>query len=450
VSSKHYDLIAIGGGSGGLSAAERAVTHGARCAVVEAGRIGGTCVNVGCVPKKVMWFAGSIAHTLRDAADYGFDVRTGGLDWGRLVAARERYIGNINTWYHGYLKDSGIDEIRGHARFLDSRTIEVEGERYSADHIVIAPGAVPRLPSIPGAELGITSDGFFALEAQPRKVAVVGAGYIAVELAGVLQALGSEVTLVIRREHVLDGFDALLRETLLEAMQDEGIQVVTNTTLTAVERTDDGLRLRCDHGTELAGFDSLIWAIGRDPATADLNLEAAGVETDANGYIPTDRFENTNVPGIYAVGDVTGRIALTPVAIAAARRLATRLFGGRPELRLDYENVPTVVFSHPPVGTVGLTEAQALEQYGPQSVKCYQTSFTPMYAALTSHPSPTAMKLVTVGAQEKLVGVHIIGLGADEMLQGFAVALKMGATKADLDNTVALHPTSAEELVTMR
>jgi len=450
VSSKHYDLIAIGGGSGGLSAAERAVTHGARCAVVEAGRIGGTCVNVGCVPKKVMWFAGSIAHTLRDAADYGFDVRTGGLDWGRLVAARERYIGNINTWYHGYLKDSGIDEIRGHARFLDSRTIEVEGERYSADHIVIAPGAVPRLPSIPGAELGITSDGFFALEAQPGKVAVVGAGYIAVELAGVLQALGSEVTLVIRREHVLDGFDALLRETLLEAMQDDGIQVMTNTTLTAVERSDDGFRLHCDHGTELTGFDSLIWAIGRDPATADLNLEAAGVETDANGFILTDPFENTNVPGIYAVGDVTGRIALTPVAIAAARRLATRLFGGRPELRLDYENVPTVVFSHPPVGTVGLTEAQALEQYGPQSVKCYQTSFTPMYAALTSHPSPTAMKLVTAGAQEKVVGVHIIGLGADEMLQGFAVALKMGATKADLDNTVALHPTSAEELVTMR
>ena len=450
MSSKHYDLIAIGGGSGGLSVAERAVTHGARCAVVEAVHIGGTCVNVGCVPKKVMWFAGGIAHMLRDAADYGFDVKSGGLDWGRLVEARERYIGNINKWYHGYLKESGIDEITGYAKFVDAHTLDVGGEHYTADHIVIAPGAVPRLPEIPGAEFGITSDGFFALKEQPRHVAVVGAGYIGVELAGLLRALGSEVTLIIRKEHVLDGFDALLRETLLEAMQDDGIQVVTNTTLTAVERGDGGLRLHGDHGTELTGFDCLIWAIGRDPNTAGLNLEAAGVQTDANGFVPTDEYENTNVPGIYAVGDVNGKIALTPVAIAAARRLASRLFGGKSELKLDYQNVPTVVFSHPPVGTVGLTEAQALAEYGQQSVKCYQASFTPMYAALTSHPSPTAMKLVCVGAKERVVGVHLIGLGADEMLQGFAVAVKMGATKADLDNTVALHPTSAEELVTMR
>jgi glutathione reductase (NADPH) len=448
--NKHYDLIAIGGGSGGLSAAERAAMYGAKCAVIENDKLGGTCVNVGCVPKKVMWFGASIAHTLQEAKGYGFDLSVENFSWGRLVAGREKYIQGINNWYHTYLKDSNIDEIRGTARFIGPNSLDVNGEQYTADHIVIAPGGVPMVPDISGAELGITSDGFFALEEQPKRVAVVGAGYIAVELAGLLNALGSEVDLLLRRQHFLASFDAMLRETLMEEMINSGVNIMPSISVQKVERDPQGkLTLHCQGGHELMSFDSVIWAIGRAPNTTDLDLEATGVETDAAGFIPVDDYQNTNVNGIYAVGDVTGRAALTPVAIAAARRLADRLFNNQPQRRLEYENIPTVVFSHPPIGTVGLTESEARELHG-EAVKVYQTQFTNMYYALTDHKQGTAMKLVTVGAQEKIVGCHIIGQGADEMLQGFAVAIKMGATKADLDNTVAIHPTSAEELVTMR
>jgi len=448
--TKHYDLLAIGGGSGGLSAAERAAMYGKKTAVIEVGKMGGTCVNVGCVPKKVMWNAASVAHALRDARGYGFDVLVNDFSWADLVTGRESYIQGINDWYHTYLKDSNIDEISGRARFVDARTLEVNGERYTADHIVISPGGVPMIPAIPGAEHGITSDGFFALKSQPKRVAIVGAGYIAVELAGLLRALGSEVDLLLRRQHFLASFDAMLRETLMEEMVNDGVNILPNINIERVEKGSDGLlTLHCQGGHELTGFDCLIWAIGRAPNTADLNLAAAGVEMDGNGYIPTDKFQNTNVPGIYAVGDVTGRVQLTPVAIAAARRLGDRLFNGQSERHLDYENVPTVVFSHPPIGTVGLSEDEAREQHG-DAVKVYQTRFTPMYHALTPHKTRIAMKLVCVGAQEKVVGVHIIGHGADEMLQGFAVAVKMGATKKQFDDTVAIHPSSAEELVTMR
>ncbi len=448
--TRHYDLIAIGGGSGGLSVVERAAHYGARCAVIERGPLGGTCVNAGCVPKKIMWFAASLAHACGDAAGYGFDVELRGFDWARLKAARDGYVKGINDWYHTYLADSNIDEIPGTARFVDAHTLEVDGRRYSADHICIAVGGRPAVPEVPGAELGITSDGFFELEDLPRRVAVAGSGYIAVELAGVLNALGADVTLMLRREHLLRSFDAMLRECLMEEMLNDGIGILSGTQVRAVTRMDDGaLCIECDNGQKLEGFDQLIWAIGREPLTAGLNLEAAGVATDAAGFIPTDDGENTNVPGIYAVGDVNGKIALTPVAIAAARRLADRLFGGMSERRLSYEMVPSVVFSHPPIGTVGLTEAEARERHG-EAVKVYTTQFTAMYHALAAHKRQTAMKLVTVGAQERVVGCHIIGLGADEMLQGFAVALRMGATKRDLDDTVALHPTSAEELVTLR
>jgi glutathione reductase (NADPH) len=448
--TKHYDLLAIGGGSGGLSAAERAAMYGKKSAVIEMGRMGGTCVNVGCVPKKVMWNAASVAHALRDAHGYGFDVLVNDFSWGDLVTGRESYIQGINDWYHTYLKDSNIDEISGRARFVDAHTLDVNGERYSADHIVIAPGGVPMIPNVPGAEHGITSDGFFALKSQPKRVAIVGAGYIAVELAGLLRALGSEVDLLLRRQHFLASFDAMLRETLMEEMVNDGINILPNINIERVEKGSDGrLTLHCQGGHELTGFDCLIWAIGRTPNTADLNLAAAGVMVDGNGYIPTDKFQNTNVPGVYAVGDVTGRVQLTPVAIAAARRLGDRLFNGQSERYLDYENVPTVVFSHPPIGTVGLSEDEAREAHG-DAVKIYQTRFTPMYHAVTPHKTRTAMKLVCVGVQEKVVGVHIIGHGADEMLQGFAVAVKMGATKKQFDDTVAIHPSSAEELVTMR
>ncbi len=448
--SKHYDLIAIGGGSGGLSVAERAARYGARCAVVEKGPLGGTCVNVGCVPKKVMWFGASIAHTLENAGGYGFTLGEYSFDWETLKRARDSYVHGINDWYHTYLADSDIDELVGTAQFVDAGTIDVNGEHYTADHIVIAPGGAPMVPDTKGADFGITSDGFFELESLPRRVAVVGSGYIAVELAGMLNALGSDVTMLLRREHLLRNFDAMLRENLMEEMLGDGIDILARTRVKSVVREDDGsLCIECENGQRLEGFDELIWAIGRYPLSGDLNLEAAGVACDSQGYIPTDKFQQTNVERVYAIGDVTGRAQLTPVAIAAGRRLADRLFGGMPDRHLPYEMIATVVFSHPPIGTVGLTESEARDTHG-EAVKTYQTRFTAMYNAFTERKQKTAMKLVTVGAQEKVVGCHVIGPGADEMLQGFAVAIRMGATKKDLDDTVAIHPTSAEELVTMR
>ena len=448
--TQHYDLIAIGGGSGGLSAAERAARYGKKCAVIEKGPLGGTCVNVGCVPKKVMWLGASIAHTIENAAGYGFSIAAVDFDWARLKQARDDYVHGINDWYHTYLADSNIDEIVGTARFVDAKTVEVGGEHYSADHIVVAPGGAPVVPDTEGAELGITSDGFFELDALPRRVAVVGSGYIAVELAGMLNALGADVTMLLRREHLLRNFDAMLRENLMEEMLADGIDILARTQVTRVVREASGsLCIECENGQRLEGFDKLIWAIGREPLTAELNLEAAGVTRDGGGYIRTDKFQQTNVEGIYAIGDVTGQAQLTPVAIAAGRRLSDRLFGGMTDRYLPYENIATVVFSHPPIGTVGLTESVARDTHG-ESVKVYQTRFTAMYNVFTERKQKTAMKLVTVGAQEKVVGCHIIGPGADEMLQGFAVAIRMGATKRDLDDTVAIHPTIAEELVTMR
>jgi glutathione reductase (NADPH) len=447
--SKHYDLIAIGAGSGGLSVAERAARYGKCCAVIESGKLGGTCVNVGCVPKKLMWFGAEIAHNLEMAGDYGFDVTTNGFDWGQLVRKREAFIDGINSWYHTYLSDSDIDEIQGHATFIDAHTVKVGNKTYTADHIVIATGGRPIKPDVPGSELGIDSDGFFALNEKPERVAVVGAGYIAVELAGVLNALGCDVSLYLRKQHFLRQFDAMLREGLMEKMLEDGVAIFPSTQVGSVVEENDKLTLLCDKGSRTEGLDQVIWAIGRAPNTDAIALENAGLKVDQQGYIRTDAYQNTDVEGIYAIGDITGRDQLTPVAIAAGRRLADRLFNNQPQRRLDYENIASVIFSHPPIGTVGLTETEAREQHG-EAVKIYQTRFTSMQFAFTERRVQTAMKLIVVGAKEKVVGCHIIGPGADEMLQGFAVAIRMGATKQDLDDTVAIHPTSAEELVTMR
>ncbi len=446
----HYDLLSIGAGSGGLSAAERGALYGKSCAVIENKIVGGTCVNVGCVPKKVMWFASGVAETLHNASGYGFDVDIKNFSWKKLIDARENYINGITSWYDSYLKDSKIDYIQGTAKFVDANTLDVDGTQYTADHIVVAPGGTPIVPDIQGAELGITSDGFFALNEQPKRVAVVGAGYIAVELAGLLNGLGSDVSMLLRRGHFLSGFDVMLRETLMEQMVDDGVNIMSKINVQKiVKETGNKITIVCDNGVVLENYDAIIWAIGRAPATTDLNLEAAGIAFDERGYIPCDDFQNTNVKNIYSVGDVTGRAQLTPVAIAAARRLSDRLFNNMPERKLDYEDIPTVMFSHPPIGTIGLTEEQARATHG-DAVKVYISSFTAMYHALCPNQQKTALKLICVGANEKVVGCHIIGMGADEMLQGFAVAIKMGATKADFDNTVAIHPTSSEELVTMR
>jgi glutathione reductase (NADPH) len=449
--TQHFDLITIGGGSGGVAASNRAAQYGAKCLLIEKGRLGGTCVNVGCVPKKVMWNGAQIAGALEDAGDYGFSVGPHAFDWGKLKRERDQHVRDLNGHYAKYLAGNKVEVIPGEARFAAPGTVEVGGQRYSAEHIIVATGGHPIVPDVPGARHGVTSDGFFELEQQPRRVALVGAGYIAAELSGVFRALCSQVTVVLRRERLLGSFDPLLRETLMEQMRADGIEFLTNTQIVGLERDQHGrLTLLCSTGTHLGGFDCVVWAIGRAPSTAGLNLVAAGLEPDELGYLPTDDYQQTQAPGVYAIGDVTPRAQLTPVAIAAGRRLADRLFGGMRDRKLSYEDIPTVIFSHPPIGTVGLTEPEAVARFGAAEVKVYQARFTPMLHAFTTRKIKCAMKLVVAGADEKVVGCHVIGPGADEMTQGFAVAVKMGATKRDFDDTVAIHPTVAEELVTMR
>ena len=444
----HFDLIAIGAGSGGLAVAEKAAQLGRRVAVIERGRLGGTCVNNGCVPKKVMWYAADLAHAVDDASAFGIPASRGTTDWQKLVAGRQAYIARINDYWDGYVDDSGITRIEGTARFVDARTVEVDGRAFTADHIVIATGGRPIVPPVPGAGLGITSDGFFELARQPRRVAIIGAGYIGVELAGVLRALGSEVSVVALESRVLETFDDMIGDVLMAEMRKQGIELHMSFQVAGLAETGAGIALDASDGTRLDGFDTVIWAVGRAPNTRELGLDRAGVEMRANGIVPTDDYQNTNVPGIYAIGDITSRTPLTPVAIAAGRRLADRLFGGQPASHVDYDNIPSVVFAHPPIGTVGLTEQQARDRH--HRVVVYKTDFTPMRHALSEHGVTTAMKLVCAGEQQRVVGIHLIGDNVDEMLQGFAVAVKMGATKADFDGTIAIHPISAEELVTMK
>jgi glutathione reductase (NADPH) len=446
---KEFDLIVLGGGSGGIALANRAASYGAKVALIEAGRLGGTCVNVGCVPKKIMWNAASIAHIFHEAGDYGFTARIQRFDWSALKKSRDDYVAWLNGRYQAGLEKNQVEWIRGRGNFEGARAVAVNGERLEAAHIAIATGGRPIIPKWQGAGLGITSDGFFELKSRPKRVAVVGAGYVAVELAGVFRALGSEVALLVRKESVLRSFDEMLQQAVMREMAADGIEIYTDTHVRELVREKPGLALHCAEGLKLAKLDCVLWAVGREPNTDELNLAAPGVKTDEAGHVMTDEGQNTNVSGIYAVGDVTGREALTPVAIAAGRRLADRLFGGEPERRLEYANIPTVVFSHPPLGAVGLTEAQARSRYRDE-VKVYRSEFTPLFYAFTARKAKSAMKLVTVGREGRIVGCHLFGPGADEMLQGFAVAIRMGALKRDFDDTVAIHPTSAEELVTMR
>lgn len=450
--AQQYDYIVLGAGSGGIASANRAAMRGAKVLLIEAQHLGGTCVNVGCVPKKVMWFGAQVAEAINlYSEDYGFDVELKQFNWNKLVESREAYIERIHGGYNRGLDANGVTLVKGFGRFVDSNTVEVEGQQFTAPNILIATGGRPIYPNIPGAEHGIDSNGFFALAEQPKRVAVVGAGYIAVELAGVLHALGSETHLLVRKHAPLRNFDPMVTDTLVELMAAEGPTLHTQAVPKSVEKNADGsLTLNLENG-ESVDVDCLIWAIGREPTTDKINIEAAGVNVNERGFIPVDEYQNTNVEGIYTVGDIMeGGIELTPVAVKAGRLLSERLFGGQPNAKMDYSLVPTVVFSHPTIGTIGLTEPEAREQYGDDNIKVYTSSFAAMYTAVTKHRQATKMKLVCAGPEEKIVGLHGIGLGMDEILQGFAVAIKMGATKADFDNTVALHPTSAEEFVTMR
>ncbi|MGO1491172.1 MAG: glutathione-disulfide reductase [Psychrobacter sp.] len=450
--TKHYDYIAIGGGSGGIASINRAASYGKKCAIIEANQLGGTCVNLGCVPKKVMWYGAQVAEAIHKyAPDYGFDVDFKSFDFQKLVQSRQQYIENIHRSYDNNLAKNGVEVIKGFAKFVDTNTVEVNGEHISADHILIATGGHPITPNIKGAEYGIDSDGFFALNHLPKRVAIVGAGYIAVEIAGVLNSLGAEVHLYVRRHSPLRTFDHTIVESLLIEMEQDGIQLHTDTALTEVQKNDDDSLTLCTKDGSLETVDCLIWAIGRAPSTENISLQVTGVETNRAGKIKVDKFQNTNVDGIYAVGDIIeGSVDLTPVAIAAGRRLSERLFNNKPNEHLNYELIPTVIFTHPAIGTIGLSEIDAVEQYGKENIKCYTSSFTSMYSAVTQHRQKCTMKLVCLGEEEKVIGLHGIGFGTDEMIQGFAVAIKMGATKADFDNTVAIHPTGSEEFVTMR
>jgi glutathione reductase (NADPH) len=444
-----FDLIVIGGGSGGLACAQRAAMHGARALVIESHRLGGTCVNVGCVPKKVMWNAAQLAHAAHDAHDYGFDLTLVRHDWALLKRKRDAYIERLNGIYAGNLERRGVTLLRARATLTAQHIVTAGDSEYRAPHIVLATGGHPVVPSIPGAAHGITSDGFFELAERPESIAIVGSGYVAVELAGVFSALGSRLSMVLRGDQLIRSFEPFLGEHLRDTMREDGVEIITAAVPTALIRDAAGkLTLEVADGRRLGPFDCVLWAISRIAAVSGLGLEHLHVARDTAGFVHTDAYQETNVPGLYAIGDVTGRMQLTPVAIAAGRRLADRVFGGQQGRRLDYENIPTVIFSHPPIGTVGLTEAEAQRRHGAQ-VKVHTRSFVPLYHAITARKPKTLMKLVTIGPEERVAGVHIVGPGADEMLQGFAVAVRMGATKRDFDDTVAIHPTSAEELVTM-
>lgn len=448
---KEYDYIVIGGGSGGIASANRAAMHGAKVILFEGKEVGGTCVNVGCVPKKVMWYGAQVAETLhRYAGEYGFDVTINKFDFATLKANRQAYIDRIHGSYERGFDSNGVERVYEYARFVAPHTVEVAGERYTAPHILIATGGHALYPNIPGSEYGITSDGFFELDEVPKRTAVIGAGYIAIEVAGVLNALGSDTHLFVRKDRPLRTFDKDIVDVLVDEMAKSGPTLHTHANATeVVKNADDSLTISFDNG-ETITVDCLIWAIGRAANTSGFGLEKTGVKLTEKGTIYSDEFENTSVPGIYALGDVTGKLDLTPVAVKAGRQLSERLFNNKADAKLDYTDVATVVFSHPVIGSVGLTEEKAIAKYGEENIKVYKSSFTPMYTALGDNRQPSTMKLVTLGEDEKIIGLHGIGYGVDEMIQGFSVAIKMGATKADFDNTVAIHPTGSEEFVTMR
>ncbi|XP_042307296.1 glutathione reductase, mitochondrial [Sceloporus undulatus] len=463
-SAASFDYLVLGGGSGGLASARRAAELGARAAVVEKGALGGTCVNVGCVPKKVMWNTAVHSEFIHDHLDYGFEIPSVAFNWRVIKEKRDAYVKRLNEIYQNNLDKARVETIHGYASFTADQepTVEVDGKKYTAPHILVATGGQPLIPSeseIPGANLGITSDGFFELEELPKRSVIVGAGYIAVEIAGILSALGSKTSLLVRYDKVLRNFDSMISTNCTEELEHSGIEIWKHSKVRSVTKSPSGRLAVTVVSSPLSqkptvniidDVDCLLWAIGREPNSKGLNLDHLDIKVDGMNHIIVDEFQNTTRKGIYALGDVCGRALLTPVAIAAGRKLAHRLFEGKEDSKLDYTNIPTVVFSHPPIGTIGLTEEEAKSTYGEKNVKTYTTSFVPMYHAVTKRKTKCVMKLVCATEQEKVVGLHMQGLGCDEMLQGFAVAVKMGATKADFDRTVAIHPTSSEELVTLR
>lgn len=447
---KKYDLIAIGGGSGGSGISNRAAMYGAKVAIIESGKIGGTCVNVGCVPKKVSWYAAHVKDAIsKYGPAYGFSVGQMDFDYDKFLLARDGYVDRSRQGYANNWKKNGIDLYQGQASFIDDHHVKVGDQVLYGEHIVIATGSQPLIPDIEGKELLDSSDDFFAWKDLPKSVLVIGAGYVAVELAGVLNTLGVDTSLAVRYGHPLRSFDSMLSSALVESMTQAGINLMTHTTFDRFEK--NGHQVDCyRHGQKIMTVDRVLMAAGRHAKIEGLDLEKAGVALDDRGYIGVNDNHQTNIDHIYAIGDVIGKVDLTPVAIKAGRQVAEYLFNKVTSASISYDLIPTVIFSHPPIGTIGMSETQAIEKFGQDQVKIYQSTFYSMYASAGGHREPSRFKLVCQGPDEKVVGLHGIGEGVDEMIQGFAVAMKMGATKKDFDAVVAIHPTGSEEFVLMR
>jgi len=441
-----FDLFVIGAGSGGVRASRMAAGFGARVAVAESSRLGGTCVNLGCVPKKLMVYASTFSAVSEDARGFGWTVPQPTFDWTTLIANMDREIARLNGIYLELLEGAGVRVMEGHARLRDRHTVEVDGTVVTADRILIATGGRPFKSEIPGNELSITSDEIFHLDRQPKRIVIAGGGYIAVEFAGILNGMGSEVTLVYRGPLFLRGFDDDVRSTLADEMRKRGIDLRFETLIDRIERTENGLVATTNHG-DVIETDQILSAMGRLPNTAGLGLEEIGVELSDRGAVVVNEQLESSVPGVYALGDCIDRIALTPVALAEGKALAETLFNDNPTV-VDYTDVPSAVFSQPPISTVGLTEAQAREQGF--DVIVYRSTFRPMVHTLSGRDERTMMKLVVDKPSDRVLGVHMVGADAGEIIQGIAIALKAGATKATFDSTIGIHPTAAEEFVTMR
>ncbi|MGB0749345.1 MAG: glutathione-disulfide reductase [Magnetospiraceae bacterium] len=441
-----YDLITIGAGSGGVRASRFASQMGAKVAICEDSRVGGTCVMRGCVPKKLLVYASHFAEDFEIAQGFGWHVPAPTFDWSTLIGAKNTELDRLEAVYHRILRDAGVSMIEGRGRVVDPHTVEIAGKTYTAKYILVATGGWPATPDIPGIEHVISSNEALDLPKLPKRIIIVGGGYIAVEFAGIFNGLGVEVTEIIRGDNILRGFDDDVREALHEEMTGAGITIRSECTVQSIEKTDAGYNLRLDH-TECLETDLVMYATGRHPNTRGLGLEEVGVKLGKSGAVEVDNFSATSVPSIFAIGDVTDRMALTPIALAEGMALAKTLFADQPT-QVDYGNVPTAVFSQPAIGTVGLTESEARDAYG--EVDIYVSRFRAMKLTLTDKQERIFMKLVVDPKTDRVLGCHMVGMDAPEIIQALGIALKAGATKAHFDATIGVHPSAAEEFVTMR
>lgn len=442
-----YDLFVIGAGSGGIATARRAAQYGAKVGIAEYSRLGGTCVNRGCIPKKLMVYASHFPDLFEDAQGYGWSPVQSTLDWKKMITAVNKELERLNGVYQRMIDNAGVDLINGFAKFLDPHTLEINDRKITADKILIAVGGQPYKPAIPGIEHAIISDEMFQLEKQPEHIAIIGTGYIGVEFACIMNGLGSQVTLLDRNDLILRGFDDDLRSGIQEGMQQHGIQILNHSQAASIEKTSQGLKIAIADSSVTVRADVILSATGRRPSLQNMGLENAGVDVEKEA-IAVDEYSRTSQPHIFAVGDCTNRVNLTPVAINEGRAFADTVFGDQPR-KMAYDNIPSAVFSTPEGATVGLSEAEAKKNWG-EAIKCYRSTFRPTYHSLSGRAEKTMVKLVVEEDTQKVLGAHMVGEHAAEIIQGIAIALKMGATKKDFDATVGLHPTVAEEFVTLR